>query len=146
MKPEKIVQGRILFWGHRNGFWLHVIESKAQFSKAMGRYTKKLSGAPQGFSDLVGIAPGGTPCFIELKAPGKIGNLSLYQELFLFEAIKRGAFALVTDSENHIDDVWKRWKSLPAGYAFEKRQLLIDACKFDKIGANFLRGDNLHQG
>lgn len=132
-KPEKIVQNRVMVWAHQNGFWLHIIESKAQYSKSIGRYTRKLSGAPIGFSDLVGIAPGGIPCFIELKAPGKLGNLSLHQELFLFEAIKRGAFAIVTDSENHLNDIWIRWNGIPESHRFERWQLLLDACCFSHI-------------
>jgi len=137
-KPEKMVQNQIMFWAHKNGFWLHIIESKAQYSPHLKRYTKKLSGAPAGFSDMVGITPEGKPCFIELKAPGKRGNLSVSQEMFLLDAIKRGAFAVVTDSSNHLDDVWKKWKELPV--EFDKRDLLISVCDFDKIN---IRGDSI---
>lgn len=131
MKPEKMVQNRIMFWAHQNGFWLHIIEAKAQYSVHLKRYSKKNSGAPAGFPDLVGIGPGGIPCFIELKAPGKLSTLRLNQEIFLMEAINRGAFAVVTDSENHLEAIWKEWKSLPMD--FDRKDLLLRSCGIDKL-------------
>lgn len=134
MKPEKVVQSRVLWWSIRAGFWLHVIESKAVYSVAKKCYARSKA-APMGFPDLVGVGPRGESVFVELKAPGKISNTSYAQQRFLFDAIKRGAFALVTDSENHLEDVYRKWVLLKSqNLQEEAKLLLLGACSIPAEG------------
>lgn len=109
VKPEKITQSLIQSWCLKNSFWVHVIESKATFSKNLNRYLR--GNAPEGFPDMVGITPCGLACYIELKARGKRSNLSPEQTSFLVKAIALGAFAVVTDSPENIEAIWRCWQS-----------------------------------
>lgn len=108
-KPEKQVEKDCLDWSKRNSVFLHVIESKAVFSQAAGRY---LSGqAESGFPDIVGNDSSGRVLYIELKALGKRSTLSPAQYLFLTEKIKQNCFAVVVDSADLLHEYYYSWKS-----------------------------------
>jgi len=124
MKPEKVVQNKILWWSIKAGFWFHVIDSKATYSLTKKCYSRSKA-APMGFPDLVGVGPKGESVFIELKAPGKIKNTSYAQQRFIFDAVKRGAFALVTDSENYLEDIYRKWVLLRSQNLQEEAKLLL---------------------
>ena len=52
----------------------------------------------RGIADLLALAPWGQLFAIECKAPGKIGNASESQEVFLEAVERRGAVAIIADS------------------------------------------------
>lgn len=108
-KPEKLVEKDCLDWAKKNSVFLHVVESKAVFSQAAGRY---LSGQVEsGFPDIVGNNMSGQVMWIELKAKGKRSTLSPVQYLFLTEKIKQGCFAVVVDSADLLHEYYYTWKS-----------------------------------
>ena len=109
-----------LAWLERHGFSCHVIESKAVFSKAAGRYLhgQTVSGMP----DIVGCAPTGVAVFIEAKAPGKIRSLSDAQREFLLTKIEHRAFAVCVDSAERLDELFAQWTQLQPSLA---KQYLI---------------------
>lgn len=86
------------------------------YRKTLTRYHH----VPPGFPDLCGIGPEGIAVFIELKAPKRRSNLSELQRYFLTNAIKRKAFACVTDSMEHFSNIWYKWKEA------KSIQLLLD--------------------
>lgn len=103
-KPEHEVKVRVMHWLEANGFSCDVVESRAVYSKAAGRYVNGQT--RKGFSDLTGCAPDGTAVFIELKAPGRRSTLRPEQREFLMSKIQCGAFALVVDSVHYLTDAW----------------------------------------
>lgn len=110
LKPEKIVEIWCMDWCARKGWRVCVIESKATFSKKVGRYLRSRA-APVGHSDLVGCTDTGHGVFIELKAPGKLNTLSEEQEKFLLERRACGAFTAVVDSPELLDKLWEEFKT-----------------------------------
>lgn len=107
MKPEKQIEQIVLLKAPLDGWWLHIYDSKAIYSKAIKRYIR--SKLPIGHSDLAGITPCGRPAYIELKAAGKRYNLSEDQYLFLTTAIKRGAFAVCVESYDQLLVFYNSW-------------------------------------
>ena len=111
IKPEKRVEQEVRFWCARNGIWTEVYDSKATYSEAKGRYSRSL-GLPVGTPDLQGVSQEGLAVTIELKAPGKIENVSLDQYQFLLRVLDHHGFAAVIDSVERLDLLWKEWNSL----------------------------------
>jgi len=109
-KPEKQVEKVVMSWLRQHGFSCHVVESKAIFSPSRGSYLRGQT--VPGFSDIAGCCSSGYGCFIELKAPGKRSTVSDAQLAFLTEKIKRGAFAVVTDSTEHLELAYMAWFDL----------------------------------
>lgn len=107
LKPEKQVEKEVLAWCKLNGFDMSVVESKAAFSPAAGKFLKRSRMTSESMPDLVGNY-GSIAAFIELKAPGRRKNLSLEQWMFLKRKIEDGCFACVTDSVLHLSDLIKR--------------------------------------
>lgn len=117
-KPKRVTKnGRPEFefkkiakaWLEANGFSINVVESKAVWSNAAGGYVRGQTDA--GFSDIVGVTPvRGVACFIELKAPGKRGTLKPHQRDFLLEKINKHAFAICTDSIEHMKNTFQVWR------------------------------------
>jgi len=116
-QPEKNLEKEVFIWLAAHGFSLHTVESKAVFSKRLGRYLK--SQAVAGFSDLVGVSPTGLGCFIELKAPGRLSTLRPAQRAFLAQKIECGAFAVVVDSVDRLATLWEEFQLL-RGVGFEE--------------------------
>lgn len=107
-KPEFEFKKVAKKWLDANGFCCDVVESKAVYNFAAGRYDH--GQAKAGFSDIVGVTPYfGVACFIELKAPGKRASLKPHQHAFLVSKINHGAFAVCTDSIDHLSDVYECW-------------------------------------
>lgn len=115
-KPEKLVEKDCLDWAKKNGVHFHVVESKAVFSQAAGRY---MTGQTEsGFPDIVGNNSEGQVLWIELKAVDRRSTLSPVQYLFLTEKINQGCFAVVVDSADRLHEYYYTWKSSknPPGY------------------------------
>jgi hypothetical protein len=105
--PEKIVEKEVIEWCKYRGFDISVVESKAVFSRAAGRYLRGQTKA--GFSDLAGVTGDGTGAFIELKAKGRLGTISRSQFEFLYSKIRRGAFACCVDSADLLNSIYNEW-------------------------------------
>jgi hypothetical protein len=129
LSPEKNVEAQIVPWLKMKGFFCHVVESKATYSKNRGCYFR--GNAPVGFPDIVGIGPYGEPVFIELKAPGKTKTLRAEQREFLLEVIHRGGFGICVDSCELLAEAYKEWissgrsKSMMLFYLPKKRDAKI---------------------
>lgn len=106
-KPEKIVEKDCLDWAKKNSVFLHVVESKAVFSQAAGRYLRGQT--ESGLSDLIGNNTSGHSVWIELKAKDRRCTLSLIQHKFLSEKISQGCFAVVVDSADRLHEYYYTW-------------------------------------
>jgi len=109
-KPEKLVETDVMCWLKSNGFSCHVVESKAVYSKAAGRYLRGM--AARGFLDIVGNDKLGAACFIELKAKGKRSTLRPAQHEFIIDKICTNAFAVVVDSAELLSSYYEKWNHL----------------------------------
>lgn len=107
-KPEEEVNKDLKKWFKENDFSMHRVESKATFSKALGRYSSSETEA--GFSDWAGCTPSGLGSFIEAKANGKRSTLKPHQRAFLVDKINHGAFAVCVDSVGCLIDIVNRCK------------------------------------
>ena len=105
--PEKDTEKEVMTWLRNSGFDCNVIESKAVFSQAAGRY---LSGQTDpGVSDVLGNDKNGRACYIELKARGKKSTASYGQLEFLERKIKMGCFGVVVDSAKMLETNYKTY-------------------------------------
>lgn len=103
--PEKQVEKDVMAYLESAGCFCTVVESKAVYSQAAGRY---LHGqASIGCPDILGICQHIGGFALELKAPGKRKNLSIGQYLFLKAWIERLGFAVVVDSKQYLADAWE---------------------------------------
>jgi hypothetical protein len=105
--PEKDVEKSCLAWGGKNRCYFHVVESKAVYSHAAGRYTH--GQAESGYSDLSGNNANGHSLWVELKAKGRRSNLSAEQYWFLKSKIEQGCFAVVVDSAEILNEFYYKW-------------------------------------
>lgn len=106
--PEKQVVKDILEWGKEYGFSLDVVEASTfdRTRVSMVHDTKVVAG----FSDIVGCTPKfGFACYIEAKAPKSRARLKEHQRAFLEKKINAGAFACVTDSIEHLHNLYHQW-------------------------------------
>lgn len=108
-KPEKETEKKVLNWCKKIGIDIHVIESKAVYSKKAGRYLK--SQTSESLPDLIGNYEG-IAVFIELKAYQRRRALKDHQRDFLIRKIKQDCFACCTDRVEHINDLFKDWLNL----------------------------------
>jgi hypothetical protein len=110
-KPEFEFKKIAVNWLADNDFKMNVVESKAVYNYAAGRYDHGQTEA--GFSDLVGVTPYfGVACYIELKAPGKRSTLEIHQRDFLIDKIKVGAFCCCIDSVDILNEIYLGWLNL----------------------------------
>lgn len=111
-KPEKLVEAEVLLWCKQNGFDVDVVDSKATFSLATRRYTGKTTSF--GLSDIIGNTSEGLGVYIELKAKGRrVGSaLDPKQRAFLIRKINTGAFAIMCDSSDYLNQAWNHFKTL----------------------------------
>lgn len=123
--PEKQVELEVLAWGKRNNFDLTVIDTSAVWNPMANRYLRRQ--ASESLPDLIGNY-GSLSVWIELKAKGQRSNInskkSRHQRDFLIRKIKSGAFACVTDGENHLNILWTKYRD--AKDMIEKRAVLIN--------------------
>lgn len=107
---EKFVESQVLAWAFENHWSLDVVDSKA-VRGAEGRFVRN-SGVKVGTSDLLGCTDFGLAVYIELKRPGHMDVCRLEQRQFLERKIDSNAFALVTDSVQHLQTVYLHFSSL----------------------------------
>ena len=103
--PEKKLEKEIVPWLKSSGFDMSVVDS----SEYGVWFAKKTS---ESMPDMVGdleLSDALVPAYIELKAPGSRGRVSVPQWLFLKRKISRGAFGCVTDSIEHIRSLLNKW-------------------------------------
>jgi hypothetical protein len=105
LTPEKLVEKEVLEACKQLNIDVDVIESKATFSKNLGRYTQSRS-APEGMSDLVGNDREGLSVYIELKARGKLRTLRPKQKAFLLRKIENNCFAVCVDSADLLFELY----------------------------------------
>ena len=123
-RPEKQVEKVVMAWLNQNGFYCHVVESKAVYSQSAGRYLKgqTVSGMP----DIIGVGPhNGLGCFIELKAKGRRSTLSSNQKHFLKSVIELDAFAVCVDSETLIETYYREFTRLAVEDRQKSRRYLL---------------------
>lgn len=108
-RPEKDLERQVLEWAQVQGLDLHVVESKAVYSKAAGRYLRGQTAS--GMPDLIGTYRG-LSVWIELKAQGRRGTLKEHQFVFLLGKAKAGCFACCTDSVDHVSNLFLNWLAL----------------------------------
>lgn len=89
------------------GWDMTIIEAKANYSEASGRYTSGAVAA--GYPDLSGNMPDGTAVYIEVKAPGKRSTIRPAQREFLLRKIKTNCFAICCDSIEYFERVYGEW-------------------------------------
>ena len=90
--PERAIQSQILQWlgyHHIKAFRINA----GMVRTGEGRSSRIIRMAPKGFSDIMGVLPGGRAIFIEVKAKG--GKPTQMQLDFLGDMIAQGAIALV---------------------------------------------------
>ncbi len=129
--PEALVVNAILAWLKLNGFSCHKVESKAVYSARAGRYLRGQTNV--GVSDIIGVAPNGVAVFVEVKAPGRRANLSPAQVVFLTDKINHGAFALASDSVEHLESLWNEFKKIRSINLEKARDYLIADLPADKL-------------
>lgn len=105
--PEKQVVKQICAWLKSSGFSYDIVEASSfdRTRKVMVHDTKVTAG----FSDIVACDPYGFACYIEAKAPGKRSTLRDHQRQFLMNKIENNAFACVTDSVEHLNNLYFTW-------------------------------------
>lgn len=97
-------------WLKSNGFSCNVVEAKAVFNQAAGRYIS--SQAIPGMSDIIGNDQNGVGVYIELKAKGRLSTVSYKQINFLKEKISTNCFAVCVDSADMLDKMYRHWLKL----------------------------------
>ena len=105
--PEKIVEAEVLAACKELGLDVSVVDSGMEFTKNGGQ---KMSDTEVGFSDLVGNTPDGVAVYIELKARGKIANVSQIQKRFLLRKAQAGCFAVAVDRPEVLFSLYLGWK------------------------------------
>ncbi len=124
LKPEFEFKKVAVAWLESNGWCVDIVESKAVYNFAAGRYDH--GQAEAGFSDIVGVTPYfGVAAFIELKAPGKLRTLKPHQRDFLVKKINADAFAVCVDSVELLDDLYVGWKHCRETKAFEGAKIYL---------------------
>jgi hypothetical protein len=108
--PEKDIVKELLSVGKSLGMSLHVVESKATFSQATGRYTGSAMRA--GIPDIIGCDADGFSVWIEAKAKGRKSTLRDNQREFLEKKISSNCFAVVLDCAGMLESTYKIWKKI----------------------------------
>lgn len=97
--PESAIQAHVLQYLRLRGIKAYRINA-GMIPTGEKRSRRMIRLAPKGFSDIMGVMPGGRAIFVECKAKG--GKLTQFQEMFLDEMRQQGAVCVVARS---IDDV-----------------------------------------
>lgn len=136
--PEKrLVETELLPRALQHGFDLSIVESKAVYSKSIGRYIRGQTS--ESMTDLVGNN-GPIACYIEAKAKGKLSSFNAsknYRQIaFVERKIESGAFVAVVDCFDVLIELWYKW--LSEDNPLEKKRILKDALprrrkKFDGL-------------
>ena len=110
-KPEfTLTLTPCLLWMRESGWSVDVVEAKGVYNAQAGRYLDGQTEA--GMSDIVGCTPQGIGAFVEAKAPGKLSTLRPAQREFLIDKIRCGAFAVVVDSVDRLNRLYRKWWSM----------------------------------
>lgn len=125
--PEKEVQREVVKTLRQRGFSIDVVENEAVQRALRGGadYLDKSAPTRLGFSDLAGNDAYGRAVFIELKAKGRVKNLTYNQLSFLLEKIETNCFATVADEAEIVLDLYERWSA--TANATKRRRILIQA-------------------
>ena len=128
--PEKEVEKIVLKWLRKQGFSVDVISNEIvqRVTRGAGANTFDNSPTRPGFSDIVGNDRDGRAVFIELKAPGRLRNLSYSQACFIEEKIETGAFACVTDKVERLADIYKVWSEMTTKGACKRSKDFLRSC------------------
>jgi len=110
-KPEKQTEKEVLQLLRSKGWFVEVVESKAVFSQAAGRFLR--GQATTGFVDIVGCTSSGQSVAIELKALGRRSSLREQQREFLNQVICRGGFGCVVDSAAFLESLHRAYLANP---------------------------------
>jgi hypothetical protein len=111
--PEKDLVKELLDVALDLGLSLDVVESKATFSQATGRYTG--SAMKAGIPDIIGCDSDGISVWIEAKAPGRLSTLRDNQRAFLETKIRYNAFAVVVDCPDKLREFYRTYKKIGPG-------------------------------
>lgn len=95
---------------HSKFFSLNVIEAKGVYDPDAGRYSN--GQVEPGYPDISGNNSNGIAMYLEAKAPGKRGTISLGQYMFLMRKIEMNCFAICFDSIDYFKSTYKTWLSL----------------------------------
>lgn len=105
---EAFVQRDIHFWALQNRWSLEVYDCRMIPS---GGTMRTNPGICVGHSDMAGFDSRGHAVYIELKKKRRRGLCRLEQYLFLHKKISAGAFGLVTDAPEHLEEIYRKWLS-----------------------------------
>lgn len=123
--PEKDFEKKVCDWLKQNNFSYFVAEAKSTYSPKAQRYIAQ--SITPGASDIMAVDSLGHACFIELKAPGKRSTIRPNQHDFLSDKINFNAFAVCTDSIEHLSGKYFEWIQIKINQSFEEaRQFLLN--------------------
>jgi hypothetical protein len=121
-QPEREVERQILASLNARGWYLIKTDAKAVYSAAAGRFVNAKISA--GTLDLTGSDADGNAVFLEVKAPGRIKNLSEGQLLTLVSHCRQGRFAIVADSIELVLAHHRTWQTCQD--LSQRRKFLMD--------------------
>jgi len=127
--PEKDLEKLVMLWLRQNNWKAWVVESKAVFSKAAGRFLR--GSAQAGFPDMCGLNERGLFVAIELKSPGRRSTLREAQRAFLLEVIDSNGFACCIDSVDLLEKTYREFCHSPSPKAFLVSQLPTPSMRAD---------------
>lgn len=111
-KPEKEVEKLCLEYMRALKWDVNIFEAKATFDPKRGVYRQQ--SMKSGIADCMGSLPDGIECAIEFKAPGKLYTFAYprneKQQIFIQRKIMSNCFAVVVDSVERLDTIYKRWR------------------------------------
>lgn len=110
--PEKLLEKQVLLWCRSKGWKVHVVEAKAVYSLAAGRYLN--SQIAPGFSDIIGVMDNGIFVAIELKAFGRRSTLRNNQRAFLEDCINHFGFGVCVDRVELLQEYYDTWSKSPS--------------------------------
>ncbi len=105
--PEKQVVKDQIKWLRSIGCSVYIVEAQAVYSPKAGRYLS--SQTKPGTSDICGNNRDGIGVYVESKAKGRRSSLRPDQRDFLEEKIGTNCFAVVSDSVEHLEQVYNEW-------------------------------------
>jgi hypothetical protein len=111
-KPEQLVVKAVMEWGKRVGCDLHIVESKAVYSKAAGRYLHTQTS--ESLPDIIGNWKD-LSLWIEVKAKGRRSTLKPHQKDFLERKIQQGCFAVCVDDVQDLDLIFQKFQVATPG-------------------------------
>lgn len=108
--PEKEVEKECLALMRSWGWSVEIYESKATYDPKRDIYRQQAM--KSGTADCMGSTDEGISAIVEFKAPKKLTTLSDIQREFLVEKIGSNCFAIVTDSAERLQKIYRHWQFL----------------------------------